>query len=281
MLPNLIIFGTRKAGTTSLYNYLSQHPEIYMSDLKGTRYFLYDPENPENGVNIPIKSIEQYENMFDGAKTKNAKIIGEATPSYMQHKGVAARIKATLPDVKLIASLRNPVSRTYSHYLMDSRKRLNGKNVPLTLDNVHTWSKAGLYYDHLKEYYDIFPRAQIKILIFEHWIKDPLAVTKGIFNFLGVDDEFVPDLTTQYNKGGIPKSSLINSIFGHKDLYIKMKPYVPFQLRNWLNKLRGYNMMPAPPIDNEIKTYLQEYFKQDREKLEKLIEQDLSIWGKD
>ena len=198
-LPNFIIFGTRKAGTTSLYHYLWQHPEIYMSTLKGSRFFLYDPAEPERGKNLPIRTLEAYAKLFAGADKKRAKAIGEASPTYINSSMAARRIKATLPNVRLIASLRNPVDRTYSRYQVEMRYRRDADRIPLSVDNIPRWADAGLYFKYLKHYFDIFDPSQIKIIIFEEWKTDPLAMLKDVYRFLEVDENFVPNLKTTYN----------------------------------------------------------------------------------
>lgn len=279
-LPTFIIFGTRKAGTSSLYHYLDQHPEVYMSTLKGTRFFLYDPDNPEAGRKLPVKSLEEYMSYFAGAEKFNAKAAGEASPSYLSSKKAALRIKATIPDVRLIASLRNPVDRMYSEYQMAMRMRSEKERVPLTMDNVSSWFEAGLYGKHLKNYYDIFDPQQMQILIFEEWIKDPLTMLGALFKFINVQEEFVPNMKILYNKGGTPKNELFASLLKHRNFYIKLKPFVPNVVRSNINRVRNLNMQKAPPLAPDMRRHLQELYTEDIELLQNLTDKDLSIWRK-
>lgn len=279
-LPTFIVFGTRKAGTSSLYHYLDQHPEVYMSTLKGTRFFLYDPENPEAGKKLPVKSLVDFKSYFAGAEKINAKAVGEVSPSYLSSRQAALRIKATIPNVRLIASLRNPVDRMYSQYQMDMRLRSEKDRVPLTMDNVSNWFNAGLYGEHLKNYYNIFDPEQIKILVFEDWIRNPVAMLRELYQFINVSEEFVPDMKTQYNKGGAPKNERIASLLKHRDFYIGLKPYVPNIVRSNINRVRNMNMRKAPPLEPEMRRHLQELYSDDIELLQNVIHKDLSIWKK-
>ena len=280
-LPNFIIFGTRKAGTTSLYHYLSQHPEIYMSTLKGSRFFLYDPAEPKKGKNIPVKTLEAFSELFDGAIKKKAKAVGEASPTYINSSMAADRIRATLPNVKLIASLRHPVDRTYSHYQMEMRYRRGDDRVPLSANNIPQWADVGLYSKHLKHYFEIFDPSQIKIIILEEWQTDPLAMLRDVYRFLEVDENFIPDLKTKYNAGGVPRSSLIASILRPRSFHIKLKPYIPESIRSAANRIRNMNMRKAPPLVPELRHHLQEFFRDDILALQELIRKDLSIWLED
>ena len=277
-LPTFIIFGTRKAGTTSLYHYLNQHPQIYMSDLKGSKYFLFNPDEPKSASNFPVKNIIEYKKLFEGANSKNASAIGEATPSYLCSESAASRIKETIPGVLLIASLRNPVDRVYSQYQMQMRNLKKNQREDFTVNNLDKWTDEGFYYKHIKSYFKLFNHNQIKVIIFEKWIQDPLAMLRNMYEFLDVDTDFIPDISVQYNQGGFEKYQLIESLLRHRKIFIKLKPFVPREIRKRLNLLRNINRQKAPILSNEIRNYLGNIFLDDINKLEDLIKQDLSIW---
>ena len=252
-----------------------------MSTLKGSRFFLYDPAEPERGKNIPIKTLEAFTRLFDGAVKKGAKAVGEASPTYISSPMAASRIKAALPHVKLIASLRHPIDRTYSHYQMEMRYRRGADRIPLSVENVPQWAEVGLYFKYLKYYFDIFDSSQIKIIILEEWKAYPLAMLKDIYRFLEVDENFVPDLRTKYNAGGVPRSSFIASILKPRKFHIKLKPYVPEAMRSAANRVRNLNMRKAPPLAPQLRYNLQEFFREDILALQALIRKDLSIWLED
>src|SRR5437868_623089 len=107
-LPNFLIIGAAKAGTTSLHHYLRQHPDVYMGP-REPRYFAREGADAESPV---IRTRDVYEQLFDGVTTEHA--IGEGSPQYLNHPIAPDEIAAELPDVKLIVSLRNPADRAYS-----------------------------------------------------------------------------------------------------------------------------------------------------------------------
>jgi len=277
-LPNFIIFGTRKAGTTSLYHYLSQHPEIYMTPHKGTRFFLTEPGSIKQKNNSLVNSLEKYSKLFSDAKINNSKAIGEASPSYMYSKEACRRIKDTLPNVKLIASLRNPVDITYSYYQMQMRRVKPKEQVQIDMDNVTRWSDPGLYFKYLREYFDVFKDAQIKIIIFEEWVKQPYSSLIDIFQFLEVDEKFIPNLSIQYNTGGVARNRIVAYLLRNKHSLNILKPYIPETLRIQVNKLISRNMKKLPPLKPELQQYLKEYYREDILLLQDLIDKDLSIW---
>ena len=121
-LPNFVVIGAAKAGTTALYWYLQEHPEVFMSPLKETNFFAYgvDPEgrllygDPELH-RFPIKNLDAYADLFAGAGDEKA--VGEASPIYLECPEAAGRIQQLLPEARIICGLRDPVDRAYSDYL--------------------------------------------------------------------------------------------------------------------------------------------------------------------
>lgn len=164
-LPNFLIIGPGRTGTTSLYYYLKQHPEIYMSPIKETNFFAYEQGKPGRSqiskrYNIfPIKNIEAYSALFK-AVTKE-KAIGEASPRYFFTPQAAERIKLILPEVKLIAILRDPVERAFSSYLRRNRDGFETRTFPQAIqdDKQNTsndylfrqapYWRTGFYHRHL------------------------------------------------------------------------------------------------------------------------------------
>ena len=179
-LPNFIMIGVAKAGTTSFWHYLDEHPQVYMTPIKATNYFGYEDARDwkwqDEGEapmirNFPVHTWEEYEASFAGANGETA--IGEASPQYFRCPTAAQRIHDALPDAKLILSLRNPAERAFSGFMMRTRRgeAVRGFHEELlTLDSSHV--KEGFYYQRLKRYLDLFPREQMKIYLFDDFKKD-------------------------------------------------------------------------------------------------------------
>lgn len=219
MLPNFLIIGAMKAGTTSLYNYLRMHPDIYMCPEKEPHFFSVDSNW--------AKGNDWYESLFRGRKKQKA--IGDASVTYMrypQFPHVPARIHQTLPDAKLICILRNPVARVYSHYLHLYREGLEERSlesalaaqrgllpgrleIPPLVDlpghdsaaKVNEYIAFSLYWRQIQHYLQYFPPEQLLVVLFEEMVENPLVALKRVYNFLEIDDSFEPKQMNQaFNK---------------------------------------------------------------------------------
>jgi hypothetical protein len=298
-LPNFLIISPGKSGTTSLYHYLKQHPEVYMSPIKEPRFFALEGRDPasfqgpgdrEMIGQTAVTNLEDYQALFAGVSGEKA--IGEATVTYLHDPEAASRIRHYVPEAKLIAVLRNPVERAYSAYL---RKVLTGRE-PLGFsealeeeeERIHNnwhamWhhKSRGFYHEQLSRYYELFDQDQIKVYLYEDLKEDPLGTTQSIFRFLGVDDTFVPDTSVKYDDvPGVPRSHALHTFVGKPNpLKSALKPFVPRGLRRRISaNLHKGNLKGAPPMDEEIREELTEAYREDITKLQRLIGRDLSGW---
>lgn len=281
-LPNFMIAGVPKAGTTSLSYYLQQHPDVYLSPEKEPRYFLVDPDNSHSQdptePTVAIRTMAQYTALFDGVTTEKA--IGEATPFYMNSPVAIRRISQTLPNVKLIFSLRDPVARAYSAYWYNVRSGKIDSPVEEVLTESSNYVMGGRYYHYLSKWYEIFDPEQIKVLLFDDLQADSLQVCREVFRFLGVDDEFVPDLTIR-NMGGVPKNRALDGLYRSvKSSRVAkiLQSRVPVRFRNMLVNLQVNNLEKPSTIPDEVSRRLLAYFHEDITQLEALIRRDLSAW---
>ena len=197
MLPNFIVIGAAKAGTTALYWYLAEHPMVFMSPLKETNYFAYGLDadgrllygNPEVH-HFPVTSRADYERLF--AEAGRALAIGEASPIYLECPQAATRIHELLPGSRIICAIRHPVDRAYSDYLMYLRSR--GRRLDPDRDLSPTaewarpdshWMRIGNYHDQLLRYFQAFPRDRIHVFLFDDLKRSPLTVVRELYGFLG------------------------------------------------------------------------------------------------
>lgn len=281
-LPNFIVGGALKAGTTSLNYYLKQHPEVYMSPFKEPRYFAYDPAGTAdadgNGLHFPVTSLEQYAALF--AEATDEKAVGEVSPHYIISPIAPRRIAETLPDVKLIFSLRHPVKRAYSVYWQAVRLGNESRPVEQALTAAEHRVRNGRYYALLQKWYEQFDAAQIKVILFDDLARDALAVFQDVCRYLGVDDTFVPDLTIR-NKGGALKSQRLGRFFEqlkNSPLKQAIDPAVPGWVRDRVSDMRNRNFEEPPPIPPDVAARLNAYYREDIEQLEDFLGRDLSIW---
>lgn len=224
MLPNFLIIGAAKSGTTTLYDWLTQHPQVYMSPVKETNFFAL--ENAQ--LDFPQGTIHQgylknfkttitdYKDQFTAVSNEVA--IGEASPSYLYYPEASAKIKSYIPDAKLIAILRNPYERAYSNFVHHLRDKLETTTdfaqalemEKERIENNWWWGfhylNAGFYTVQLKRYLEKFDAEQIKIYLFEDLKNNPDKTLKDVFQFLEIDNSFAAQKLNQYNATGVPKN---------------------------------------------------------------------------
>ena len=297
-LANFFIIGAGKAGTTSLYHYLDQHPEVYMSPLKEPNFFALEGERPnyrgpddEERINRrSVTNLDEYEALFAAASGEKA--MGEASPMYLRSKKAPEGIRRRIPEARLIAILRDSAERAYSAY---PNQRRDGRE-PLSrfVDALEAeaergrdnWAPGwqyrldGLYHEQLGRYYEAFPPNQIKVYLYEDLRDDPLGLVRDVLSFLEVDGAFAPDTSLRHNVSGIPRSRLLHGFLKRPNpAKNALKPFFPKKLRRRLSvSAQNRNLSKAPQLDPEVRRELAEAYREDVLRLQGLIGRDLSAW---
>jgi len=192
--PDFVIVGAMRSGTSSLAAYLDAHPEVFVTPRKEVHYFnrFFD------------RGFDWYLEQFAGAGDSLS--VGEATPIYMCEQAPMDRLAADLPDARIIAILREPVARAYSHYWFNRARgheplpfdaALTAEDARLESTDEATRSRGsyftrGLYVDQIERIYALFPRNQVHILLFEDLINHRKDTFADVCRFLGVDPEYDP-----------------------------------------------------------------------------------------
>lgn len=292
-LPNFLIIGAAKSGTTSVYYYLNQHPQVYMSPVKEPRFFALEGENldfcsPDDQLFVEnsVVHFDDYCKLFDGVTNEIA--VGEASPLYLYSPKAPSRIKHYIPEVKLIAILRDPVERAYSsymHYIREDYEKcsfaeaLEEEKKRIQENWVYMWyyKRCGYYYEQIKRYLDIFAPSQIKICLYDDLRADTSLFLKDIFDFLEIDNSFVPELSV-LNASGIPKSRLLYNFLDRGNPIRSALKVLPQDLRrNVAKPLRKWNL-EKPSLPPDIGNELRKLYRSDILKLQDLINRDLSPW---
>ena len=284
-LPTFIVIGVAKAGTTSIYRYLDQHPDVFMCPEKGTNFFGYedarawswdDEGDPPLLRHFKVTTLEEYEAVFDGVTGEQA--VGEVSPQYFRCPNAASRIRECIPQVKLVASLRNPADRAFSGFLMRTRRgeAVGDPHVELTPQSSHV--KEGFYYTRMKRYFDAFDKEQIKTYLFEEFKRSPADLVRDLCGFLDVNTGFVPDTTVQHNPANIPKNAALNRVLYHPRVIRGVKSVLPARLQAAAKRLRRRNLSPAPTFPADLRSQLLDLYREDILRLEELIDRDLSSW---
>jgi len=271
-LPNFLIIGAAKSGTTSLYYYLRQHPDIFMSPVKEPNYYTDEDNLAPNS----IRSRTAYEKLFAGAKGQRA--IGEASVRYLNAITGIDRIHADLDGVRLIVSLRQPADRAYSSYLQHSASGRETQRVEEALQPGSYPFETSRYYPRLRRYYGRFPRQQIKVILFEDLATNPQNVVREIFRFLDVDPGFIADTSIRHNPGVAPRSRFLNHLFvSGMRLF---RPVVPQSLlsKGLATRLHRPMLRKPEPMSPLLRRRLTEQYRDDILATAELIGRDLSHW---
>ncbi len=292
MRPNFLIIGAPRSGTTALYEGLAQHPEIFMSPRKEPWFagFTDDP-GPWRGPRDaqPVRSWEEYESLFAGAE--GAKAIGEASTLYLAAPPAPTRISESLPDVRLIAILRNPVDRAYSNFLehvqegregeLDFARALAAEPQRMRRRWAPSWAYAGLgfYAAQLARYFAEFPRERMLVLLYDD-LKDRPGLYSTIFGFLGVDRTLVPSLPPRTNENsGIPKNRLLHAILTRPNpMRRAMRSVLSDGQRKSLRAWLLHHSLERPHLDPALRAALTKGFREDILRTEELLGRDLSHW---
>ncbi|MBX6422897.1 sulfotransferase [Thermosulfurimonas sp. F29] len=298
-LPNFLIVGAAKSGTTSLYYYLKEHPEIFLPDKKELRFFSQmrgDFRGPgdENLNRTIVKDINDYMKFFETVKMEKA--VGDISPDYLYYfRNSIKNIKKFLGDPKIIIILRNPIERAYSHYLYflrDGREYLSFEEALSQEErrNLLNWEWAwfykdvGFYYNQVKAYLENF--SEVKIYLYDDLKKDPLKLVQDIYKFLEVNDSFVPkSINEKFNISGVPKNKFLHKLLVQPNPIIfpikfVLKSMLPRDTRQRLRNKFLQKILKKPQMKPETREYLKQLYKEDILKLQELIKRDLSHWLK-
>ncbi len=294
-LPTFLIIGAMKSGTSALYTYLDQHPEVYMSPVKEPNFFAFEGDTldfqapiDDRGINAQsITDLEQYETLFaDGA---GFRARGEASHWYLYWPKAPMRIQHHIPDARLVAILRNPVERAYSeylHFVRDGSEPYDDFGAALDAEGErmqNNWAMGryvdrGFYHRQLARYFARFDREQLKIYLHDDLKADSEAVMQDLYEFIGVDPAFTPDVSVRPNPSGVPQNKWMHMLLHPSGpLQKRLIQKLPQWLRDIGRSLRNQNL-DKPELRSEHRRRLIETYREDILQLEDLLDRDLSGW---
>jgi hypothetical protein len=289
-LPNFVVIGAARCGTTSLYAYLREHPQVFMSPEKETDYFslgdLPPSELPVTASRYRARTQKDYERLFRAAGS--ARAVGEASPSYLFYSRSAARMQRVIPDAKLICILRDPIERSYSHYALANKLGFEAHSefeAALAAEDGRwlqdrsmrfSYARASLYHAGLREFWARFPRERILVLLFHDFAADPVGTMRRVYGFLEVDDRFTPDVGIRHNRSLMPRSSVVREAFRRpRRLRRLLQRNLPPRL---VSRLGDLIMRPPPGLAPALRERLLPRFDEDVRRLEILLDRDLTAW---
>jgi len=296
--PNFFIVGAPKSGTTSLFHYLSLHPNLFASPVKEPYFFCDDFKNLKAG-----QTLDDYLALFEGASDKH-QAIGEASVSYLYSNSAISNIREFNSDARIIVMVRNPCELVYSvHsqllYLLDEQEkdfekawmlqneRSKGINIPKKTREPFflQYREIGMLGKHIERIYDIFPRDQIKILFQSDMQDDVHSIYYEVVQFLGLPP-FEPTEFPVLNSNKEHRSRILAHIAEAPKGPISswtidtLKKVLGYQGRGLREKLRkaNFNRTQRPPLSDEMQATLKTVFRTDVEKLSEITNRDLRHW---
>ncbi len=286
VLPNFFIVGAPKAGTTSLYHYLSQHPQIFMSAVKEPHFFSQaNPDPRYSFLNQTITDTDEYINLFVGAS--DFEQIGESSTSYLWDQFAPGRIFSVKPDAKIIAILREPVDRAYSHYLMDVREGIQRKNfLNALIDDYESTKKGwdvsrlyielGFYGEQIKRYIDTFGQDNVLVLFYDDLVYKPEQFLKQVLTFLGVDyKNSVISGLDKHNNFALPRNNITRFIIGNRFFRLFGQKVLSRHVRKFVRHNVLLSSSSKPIMSKEARKFLLEIYHDDIVELKNVLNSDL------
>ena len=288
MKVDFFIVGAPKSGTTSLYHYLSEHPQVEMSSQKEPDYFS-DKAIHEQGMYYAknrVDTLDKYESLF---VQKESVVYGEASVSYLFYENVAEDIKKYNPNAKIIIMLRDPIERAFSHYLMDYRLGLISDSFENVLAKISKHKNAHLFYQQyievskyakqIQRYLDFFKKENILFIDYEDFKKNVSKTVDQVYNFLNISTEFVADINTKHNTFIMPKNKIIRLIYS----FVFLRKILTFLFPIYLVKnirVLLFKTDKKPELLKETRSQLRIIFNDDIKKMEEVLAKNYSKWIK-
>jgi hypothetical protein len=295
MLPTFIGIGAPKCATTWLHNCLEAHPDVFMADVKETNFFVFDTIEGR---------LDEYTTHFETATDAHA--VGELSVSYISSEVAPERVYRHVPNARLFASLRNPISQTYSYYWHLQRQNFHGWDLDLT-DRIRSFEDAldllperllepGFHHRNLRRWLQYFDRSQLHVLLLDDVKEDAGRELARLYEHIGVDPDFRPSSVRNNDqsarRGTSPRGPLIERV--RQFLYYGINRYVYHPLKRAIGQYRADRLKKTlrlrqimerlfrkdgyPDMDPGTRNRLRTVFEEDIRRLESLLDRDLSHW---
>lgn len=261
--PDFIIIGAMKCGTTSLYYYLRNHPNIYMPNEKELNFFIEE------------KNFNKGEDWYYSNFNDKFMINGEASPNYTKKHifpGVPERMHKVVPQAKLIFLYRNPAERSWSHYIHSLASGLETKQPKQVFTSSSNYVLTSKYYWQLEPFLKYYDKNQILLINIESLKNKRKETVERVYDFLGVEpyyDEAVIEKERHQSKVKT-KRSLLNSLLLKTKFGNSLKKALPEELKNWYRKL-SEKPLPSYEFTPELNKTVEEHVAEDDRKFRELL----------
>jgi hypothetical protein len=286
--PNFFIVGAAKAGTTSLHALLRAHPEVFMSMPKEPHHFCQ--------VEPPFELRWHFEAYSDPARylklfreANGFKAVGEGSTSNLWHPEVPGRIRERVPHARIIISLRDPIQRAYSHYLMHVREGIQNLGFYDALQEdlhrtgwewgiSHFYVEKGRYAAQVKRYLEVFGPERVTVLLFDQFQRDPRAKLLEVVRFLELDPAPAAriDAARIHNRHRAPRGRWSRLLAGSRLSRMLGETIVPRRLGSFIYERILLKAARKPPLDPRAREFLTRIYEPEIDELERILKRDLS-----
>jgi Sulfotransferase family len=283
--PNFFIAGAPRCGTSSLHSWMQQVPGVFMARIKEPNFFSRSVIGDHHPMVKPIRDEKRYLQLFEAAG--DATVIGEATPFYLEDPLAPVLISRAVPDAKVVVSLRDPVERLYSHYLMmkNNRPAMEGfldevrRGIALEGDpNLAVLRPStGLYSRQVERYRRVFGERRFRVLLLEEWHRNVPLVLGQLLDFLGLENDSECGMSAgpPQRRFGEARGPVVRYLFGNRSISRATEAVVPYRLRKLVRNAFLVKRVPKPPMNAAAREFLVDYYGDDVRRLERVLGRSL------
>ena len=295
-LPDFAVIGAARSGTTAIHAYLRQCPEIFMPDVKEPNFFAYQDQDlavtgpGADMINNSITRLADYQALFAAAPA--GAIKGEASPLYLFEPAAPKNAAKLVPNLRIVVILRNPIEQAYSHYQYARKLAIEkepnfkralmkeGARIQRGWQPLFGYSQFPRYGTQLNRWFKYFPRDQFFIRTYEEFQENPIQTMKDMARFIGVKNDFVPDMNKRLNAGGQPRSTFVqNFLYKKNPITSAVGLVVPQQtrlaIRDWLG---SFNTRADIAMSEDARDVLRERLAGEILETGRIIGRDMRYW---
>jgi Sulfotransferase domain len=267
-LPDFVIIGATKSATTWLLQNLRAHPQVFMPSPEIHYFSRYFERGPA-----------WYRSHFETAPED--RVVGEKSSSYLPHPETPGRLRELLPEARLVAQLRNPIERAYSDYCMHYRRGEVGRDPARYLQPGRTplprLLEDGLYFRHVSAFLELFPREQLKVILYDDIRRDPGPVFRSVCEHLGIERRADAELLSQRVKD---KETPVVPPLARRILAPMKATVQPLRQSRAFRFARSLiaRRLDYPTLTPALREQLADYYRDDVGALSKFLERDLTGW---
>jgi hypothetical protein len=296
-VPNFLVAGPTKCGTTSFSIYLNQHPDIFIPQIKEPNFLSskivdlpFAGKGSDEVSDLYVRSFEDYKNLY---ANQHEAALGDASANTIYYgEKIIPVIREYLGDPKIFILLRDPVKRAfsaYSHLVRDNREELSfeealdmeEQRINENYDPLFHYTRGSLYARNVKIFKESF--SNVQVLLTSDLYKNPDNIFRNVFEFMGVDPEFEVRSSQQHNISGKPKSQFMNDLVTRDTSLRKiLRPLVRMfttqtMRERMVSSIQKKNLAKLE-LDPQTESKLRDFFRTDVQELESVLEKDLSSW---